>query len=139
MKINRSLPFLVAALLTTGIFCASELPVHASTGASGLCRDWSTADSWRQGILVTLQAVDWAQTRQFAGDPSDRFEEGNTLLGRKPSPERINLLIGSAIVAHALVSCWLKPEARVHWQMSFIGFEAGAVIHNWSVGVALGF
>lgn len=106
---------------------------------------WTTGDTVRQGTLITLQIIDWRQTRWFVKNPihsvrctssgctHDYYSERNPILGPHPSVGRVNNLIGASIVGHALISSALSRRWREPWQYVWIGMETNAVIGNYKM------
>lgn len=91
--------------------------------------EWTSTDTAFQLTMTTLQIVDWGQTRYFLDRPYIG-DESNPLLGSNPSRLKLNLMVGGAIVGHAVVSYLLPQPWRRVWQMVGIIAEAGAVGNN---------
>lgn len=107
-------------------------------------REWSRADTAREITYLTLTTADWAQTRWMQSrnwrlDEDTILYERNPLLGRNPSKRKINTIIPLAMVAHVLIANELGPTWRPVWQYFWIAIEAGAVHHNYRVGIGMEF
>lgn len=116
---------LVAALLW--IFAAP-------TNARG--DDWTRGDTAMEAAVITVIAVDWMQTSNFANRP-DEFYEMNPILGSFPSQTRINLTIGATMIAHAVIARALPQPYRRAFQAITIAMELGATSNNAMNGVGL--
>ncbi len=99
--------------------------------------DWTTGDSVRQGIYTGLTIIDCKQTKAFTQNP--HLHEQNAILGPHPSQSRITNLCALSIVGNAAVSYVLPRGWREAWQYVWIGVEAGAVYHNYAMGVRITF
>lgn len=98
--------------------------------------EWTKQDSAWQLAYTALHVADWAQTRNIARNP-DEFHETNPILGRHPSVSEVDDYFLVTGVAHALVSAALPPKYRRKWQAAGIVVEAGAVAHNYSIGISM--
>jgi hypothetical protein len=105
--------------------------------------EWTTADTAREAVYLGLHVADWGQTLQVAKHP-DKYSEGNSLLGKKPSRSTVNRYFLLTGLGHVGVSYLLPRKAetfgiewapREAWQYVTIGFEAGVVASNFQVGV----
>jgi hypothetical protein len=111
---------------------------------------WSARDLTLQSVYTTLAVIDWGQTLYFREQQSESVinrcpdgtrPETNPILGECPSSGRVNVLIGSAILAHWTIAHLLPSDYRLVWQAVFIVFEAEAVHRNYKNrdGIKLGF
>lgn len=100
--------------------------------------EWTSDDTKRQAVYLTLHAVDWMQTRHIAKNPT-LFSESNPLLGRHPSVSKVNKYFIATALMHTGISYALPPEYRKVFQYITIGVQAGYVTHNYNVGVKIGF
>lgn len=82
-------------------------------------------------VFVGLTLIDWDKTKKFTalGVP-----EANPFLGRYPSQQRIDTLIGSALIGHVLFNWFLPSKYRDFFQPFTIGIEAHAVMINITLG-----
>jgi hypothetical protein len=120
------------ALLLAGSFLLIAVPGWAISLDSD---PWSAQDATLQAIYTTLVGIDWNQTlsfrsRQGGPCPDGTRKEGNPILGPCPSHRRVNVLIGSAILAHWTITHFLPAEYRPIWQGLFITLEIQAVHRN---------
>lgn len=96
--------------------------------------DWTAEDTGFQIAMTALIAVDWMQTADFRADGAP---EWNPLLGRKPSPQRVNLAIGGAILGSWALAYVLPPPYRRIFQAVVITAEVVSVARNASLGCGL--
>lgn len=105
--------------------------------------EWRTSDTVREGIGLSLLAVDWGQTRTIARNPQLYYEQ-NRFLGDHPSVAAVDKYFIGMMVLHPIVSVLLPTDAhigsmhfdpRAAWQYVTIGIEAGAVANNYSIGI----
>jgi hypothetical protein len=123
-------------LLLAGSFLLIAVPGWAISLDSDL---WSAQDVTLQAIYTTLVLVDWNQTldfrsRQGGSCPDGTRKESNPILGPCPSHRRVNILIGSALLAHWAITHFLPAEYRPIWQGLFITLEIQAVHRNTRKG-----
>lgn len=83
-----------------------------------------------QSVFTTLVCIDWAQTKKFRHRGG---EETNPILGKYPSEERVDTLIASALISHAVISYLLPKKLRYIWQTVLIRSEIDAVNHNFHI------
>lgn len=100
--------------------------------------DWREADTTREAIYLTLLAVDWAQTRNIARNP-DRWQEYNPFLGDHPSVGRVDGYFITSGLLHVGIASALPARYRDVYQALGIGFQAGVVGHNFSLGISAKF
>jgi len=106
------------------LLCLS-VPAHA----------WSEADTRRQVGYFVLHTIDWGQSLgQY-----DEYSETNPILGSHPSRGDVNRYFLLTGIAHYGISRSLPPAYRKWWQRVTIGVQAGAVAHNFSIGVDVRF
>jgi len=99
---------------------------------------WTTGDKALELTYLTLQALDYGQTRHIAHNP-DRFYETNTILGRHPSEGRVNTLFAITAIAHPVITHVLPQKYRKYFQLITIGYSASNVYHNYRIGIDLDF
>lgn len=100
--------------------------------------DWSSADTAREAVYLTLHTIDWGQTRYAAKHP-DRFHEINPLIGEHPSINHVNKYMVTSALLHVTVANVLPPPWRERFQYVTIGIKASLVAYNFSAGVRLDF
>jgi len=110
----------------------------ALLAGSAQADEWMTADTQREAVYLALHAMDWAQTRNIARNPY-KWHEQNSILGEHPSVDRVDAYFAIIALAHVAVSDMLPTEYRTAWQHVSIGFEAGVVGHNLSLGIGMEF
>ena len=128
------------------LFLAALLLIPSVASAD----DWTSADSTREATYLVLLATDWAQTRSFLrSDKNCRARqpkldsnltctattEMNPLLGGHPHKDKVDITILATAIAHVYVASILPANYRKAWQYISIGVEAGAVAHNYSIGI----
>ena len=99
---------------------------------------WNAADTKREAVYLTLHTMDWAQTREIARNP-DKWHETNPYLGNHPSVARVNRYFVAMGITHIVIAHILPANYRRAFQYVTIGVEAGYVVHNFSMGLSLGF
>lgn len=100
--------------------------------------EWTSGDTARQAVYLTLHVADWAQTRHIARHPEE-FTERNPVLGEHPSVGRVNGYFAATALAHTAVS-WALPRGwREGWQYVTIGVESVVVARNYRLGVKFDF
>ena len=103
-----------------------------------LAEEWTTQDTQRESVYLTLTAIDWNQTLQGAKQP-DHYYETNIILGSHPSDSRLNTLIPASMLAHYYIATLLPRGYREAWQYALIVVEANAVSNNFSIGLSVRF
>ena len=113
-------------------------------------KNWSTADTVRESTYLVLLATDWAQTRSFMrigntcrarlpnmdkSQTCSGYDEMNPFLGAHPHKDRVDITIIATAIAHVYVASILPANYRKAFQYVSIGVEAGAVFHNYSIGI----
>ena len=97
----------------------------------------SRQDIALEATYMAFHVADWGQTRDITMSPN--YGEGNHILGRDPSIERINRYFLSTAILHAGIVKSLSKEYRTIFQTITISIEAGFVRHNASVGMKVNF
>jgi hypothetical protein len=100
---------------------------------------WSGRDVGLQIADVSLQVVDWGQTR----DLTARYDEGrwemNPVLGHYPTRGEVDLYFVSTIIAKVFVTWWLDPEYRPWWQVGMMMASGTCVVNNANKGLVIDF
>ncbi len=100
--------------------------------------EWTKGDTARQLTYATLHAMDWSQSLHIARNP-DQYQEANPLLGKHPTVGRVNSYMATSLLVHTSIAYALPKKYREAWQYVWIGFKAGLVYHNHSIGIRIGF
>lgn len=104
--------------------------------------DWKTEDTYRQAAFLALDAMDWAQTRNIARNPSQYKENGiiaRTMIGEHPSVWQVDAyIISSALLQYAIARA-LPTEYRAAFQYMTIGDAANSVVGNFRIGLKINF
>ena len=100
--------------------------------------EWTTADTYREAIYLTIDTMDWAQTREITRSPQI-WGESNPILGQHPSIGSVNTWFISAGIAHYYISRALPSPYRAIWQYVSISFETQTVVHNIHGGFSIKF
>jgi hypothetical protein len=98
--------------------------------------EWSDGDVKREAAYLALHIIDYGQTRTIALNP-DRLHEQNSILGLHPTVGQVNRYFLLTGIAHVVVMDLLPSEWRRDIQNITIGIEAGAVGHNFSIGISV--
>lgn len=100
--------------------------------------EWSEADKTREAVYLTLHIIDWGQTRTIAKNP-DKYYEYNSMIGKHPSPGRVDGYMATSALLHIGITKILPAEYRAPFQYITIGFKCGLVAHNISAGINVSF
>jgi hypothetical protein len=116
---------------------------------SSLCQseekktDWTTLDTSLEVVYIVAHVGDWAQTRYHQRHP-DIWYETNPILGKHPHKDKIDLYMGSTLIAHAAITYFLPKDFKVFgistyprnmWQLIWIGIEINQNCENASMGI----
>jgi hypothetical protein len=139
MRVNFFTDDLVqSARMKAALICLVFL-VSATVHAS----DWTTGDTVRESIYMTLHTIDYGQTRYSAKHPHDAnqkgYKEDNPFLGNHPEQYEISRYFILTGVLHVGISYLLPREYRVPFQYVTIGVESIYVLRNYSIGVKISF
>ncbi len=98
-------------------------------------RHWSTSNIILAGAYVGAVWIDLAQTRYFLRDP--KWEESNPILGKRPSPLKVDLLglagVGVMLgLAHVVKDPWRSVLLAVG-----TGIELRVIAFNSTGGVGI--
>ena len=99
---------------------------------------WSKVDYSLAAAALTVDTIDWLQTRYIADHPN-KFYELNPIIGRHPSTEKVNTYFISTILIGAGIAYVLPSKWRKVWLGSCTAIELGVTAHNFDVGIGLRF
>ena len=102
--------------------------------SSAFADEWTSADTKREAVYLTLHTLDWAQTRNIARNPN-KWTESNVILGKHPSVPQVDRYFIATGALHLAVAYYLPAEYRKAFQYITIGMEGGMVAHNFSIGL----
>jgi hypothetical protein len=102
-----------------------------------ICLAWDKEDTALQVTVVSLLLSDMSQTLYISSH--DEYCELNSLLGERPSRDKVYGYFLGAIVAHTVVSYLLPKEYRKWWQGAFILVESGVVLRNSILGIGFSY
>ena len=105
---------------------------------SAFADEWTSTDTKREAVYLTLHTLDWAQTRNIARNP-DKWYEQNAVLGKHPSVSQVDRYFITTGVLQFAIAYYLPAEYRKAFQYVTIGIEGGAVAHNFSIGISARF
>ena len=100
--------------------------------------EWTKGDSYAEAAYLTLQYIDWKQSREIQKHP-EKYQENNFILGKHPTQaeaDRYNII---AAVAHFGIAYMLPRKYRDFWQYSTIGMETAIIYNNKQVGLQIRF
>jgi len=103
--------------------------------------EWSDADLHRESAFLSLQIVDYLQTRHIAElcrDPGT-WHEQNVILGNCPSAGSVDRYFLITTLLQVGVSNFLPADLRRDFQNVTIVVEVGAVSNNYSLGISAQF
>jgi hypothetical protein len=99
--------------------------------------EWSKRDIALESAWITLNIIDWSQTRYISKHPE--FYESNPILGRHPSISAVDTYFAAGTLLHIGVTHILPSKYRPYWQMITIMGSGACVINNNRIGVGLNF
>jgi hypothetical protein len=117
---------------------AASLLVAAAGAAQAQSQAWTALDYSLAGGAVTLMALDWAQTRYGARNPS-RYAERNPMMGEHPSSAKVDRYFTAASLLTAGVALVLPATQRRLFLGSVIVVETSVVFSNHQIGVKFDF
>jgi hypothetical protein len=100
--------------------------------------EWTTNDTYRQATFLVLDAADWAQTRNIARNP-DKYFETNPSLGAHPTTSQVDKYFVGMALLNTGIAYALPTNYRAAFQYLSIGYEAGFVRRNLSIGIKVKF
>lgn len=95
---------------------------------------FTQSDKILLGTSLTLQAIDWQQTKEIARNP-DFYEKWNFVLDEHPSQNEIDLYFLTTAFASVATIYYLPPKYRNLFFGCWIGIEGDCVVHNYQIGV----
>lgn len=108
---------------------------------------WTEGDIFREAGWMVLHTMDWGLTLNAADRPKE-YTERNPILGDHPSRSKVNIYMGTCLVAHPIIVNYIPREVvwfdtkiplRALFQSISIGFSGYAVIHNFNAGLHMTF
>ena len=109
--------------------------LYGATAAQA--REWDKTEMALGAAALTLNVIDWKQTRHIAKEP-ETYHEKNVLLGSNPSPSNVDrhFLISTLVVgglAHFI------PEYRKEILSVFVVVQTVNTVRNYSIGLRVRF
>ena len=98
--------------------------------------EWTKADTQREAVYLTIDFIDYMQTRQIALHP-DRWTERNNAIGAHPELRQVSTFFAVAALAHTGFAYILPEEWRAPFQYVTIGFEGATVLYNYQLGISI--
>ena len=99
---------------------------------------WDTTDKVLGVTALTLEVMDWGQTREIAKNPKQWYEKGH-FLPEHPSVAEVNKHFISSIIMATLIADALPSPYRKAWLASAIVFEFRSVRNNHLLGIKMSF
>jgi hypothetical protein len=96
--------------------------------------EWTSADKEHEAAYLTIDAIDWLQTRNIASNPNALYET-NPILGKHPSIGSVNSYFISMMLIHVGIVSALPSKYRSTFQFTSIAYEASYVYGNFRVGI----
>jgi hypothetical protein len=127
---------------------AIAVGVALVTGRASALDPWTWQDSAWEAASLTAIVADWGTTRDGAwkndhlarsGRRYPAHIETNPILGRDPSPGRVDAYFVSALLVHAGVAAVLPGRWRRAWQASTLTLELGMVNGNYHANLSVRF
>jgi hypothetical protein len=110
----------------------------AATAAQAQTSEWTALDYSLAGGAATLMALDWAQTRYAARNPT-RFKERNPIMGDHPSTGDVDKYFALASLLTAGITYILPRRERQLFLGAVLVVETSAVANNYRIGVKVDF
>lgn len=105
--------------------------------------EWATTDYALLGSALTLQAVDWAQTRNAmrrnAAAGETRYVERNPIVGPTPSAGRLDKIAALTMLSTAGLAVALPSSYRRWFLGAVVVIEAAVVYGNHQIGLRVDF
>ena len=117
---------------------AGAILVAAAGGAQAQSQAWTTLDYSLAAGAATMMALDWAQTRYGARNPS-RYAERNPVMGEHPSTAKVDRYFTAASLLMAGVTYALPRTQRRLFLAGVLVVETSVVFSNHQIGVKLDF
>ncbi len=112
------------------------IPTVAQTEESKYFAKWSGQDYALEATWVTLHLLDWGTTLDIAARPNEYREGINSfILGKHPSRDKVNLIMGLAIPLHIGIVHILPKSWRPWFQGITIGTTGACVGNNFAIGL----
>ena len=102
-------------------------------------REWETKDQVLFGTALTLQTIDYLQTRESAIKQPELYHESNGILPHNPTEGQ---LLGYVLISTTIkyvVASGLDKDARTLWLLGLNMISLYTTTHNHSVGVRIKF
>jgi len=119
------------------------LIVLAMTTPASAFDEWSERDIALEFTWVTINLVDWSQTRWMAQHDwkwnKKCYHENNPVLGKYPKVSEVDLYFAAGTLLHIGVTHVLPKEYRPYWQYVWIIGSSVTVMHNNRLGAGLRF
>src|SRR5687768_7231938 len=112
--------------------------VAAAGAAQAQSKAWTALDYSLAGGAATVMALDWAQTRYGARNPT-RFAERNPMMGEHPSTAKVDRYFTTASLLVAGMAFALPASQRRLFLGGLIVVETSVVFSNHQIGVKLDF
>lgn len=100
---------------------------------------WSDADKIRETIFLTVDTMDWLQTRNIARNPDKYYEKTSFIYGSHPSVGKVNNLFLAGALLHVGFANTLCSKPRENFQYITIFLELLTVIENRKLGISMAF
>jgi hypothetical protein len=122
------LPWIIAIICIGALIAILEGCAYASD-------PWTSGDTIRESVYLTMLAIDWGQTNNGLYTPHKDYEgyELNPIIGRHPTKTNLAIIIASTAIGHGIISYLLPEDWRAGFQYVTIGMEITAVGHNSTV------
>lgn len=102
--------------------------------------DWTTGDTVRQVTYLTIQAMDWNQTRHIAKHPETYSEVTiDSIIGKHPSTKNVDAWMLSTMILHTGLVYILPSSTRKVFQYTSIVMKGDAVAKNYVIGLRVKF
>ena len=105
-----------------------------STGC-GHFDKWTREDKLLQCTQLTVQGIDWLQTKEIADNPD--YIETNPRLGEYPTQWEVDRYFLASAGLGVMITAVLPQEWRKYWLSFRIGVSSAKVEHNYNIGIRI--
>lgn len=123
----------MSKLITVCIVC-----VFLSSCATFNPDPWTKDQVIMQGIVSSLNVIDWGQTLDIT-ERHDEYYEINPMLGKHPDRGEVNRYFACSMVLKVLITHLLPSKYRAYWLGGNILISGYLVDHNYRVGLRVNF
>jgi len=99
---------------------------------------WTKEQALLQGVMSSLNIIDWGQTLDIADKPNEYYET-NPILGKRPDRGEVNRYFASTMMLKVLITHLLPFEYRKYWLGLNIIVSGYCVQNNYRIGLRVNY